>query len=75
MVGVIRRINGICLAVDLSALAAHVLALPNKLRLDGPLWLAVQQELRWELGHAGRALLAVAALGCLLSAARRDRDR
>jgi len=25
--------------------AAHVLEMPNKLRLDGPLWLAVQQHL------------------------------
>lgn len=29
----------------LLAPAAHVLELPNKLRLDGPLWLAVQQSL------------------------------
>jgi len=34
-----------CLAVDASALAAHALELPNKLALDGPLWLAVQQRL------------------------------
>lgn len=34
-----------CLTVDLAALAAHVLELPNKLTLDGPLWLAVQQRL------------------------------
>lgn len=33
------------LAVTLSALTAHVLELPNKLSLDGPLWLAVQQHL------------------------------
>lgn len=29
----------------LLAPAAHVLEMPNKLRLDGPLWLAVQQSL------------------------------
>lgn len=41
----IRWISLICTAVTLSALAAHVLELPNKLALDGSLWLAVQQNL------------------------------
>src|SRR5439155_853936 len=31
--------------VDLAALLAHMLELPNKLALPGPLWLAVQQNL------------------------------
>lgn len=35
----------LCTAVDLAALLAHVLELPNKLTLSGPLWLAVQQQL------------------------------
>ena len=34
-----------CLVVDLSALMAHLLELPNKLTLAGPLWLAIQQQL------------------------------
>jgi hypothetical protein len=41
----LRWISLIATAVPLAALAAHVLELPNKLRLDGPLWLAVQQNL------------------------------
>lgn len=44
----VRAVSAIaigCLVVDLAALAAHVLELPNKLALDGPLWLAVQQRL------------------------------
>ena len=36
MLGTIRWINFICVAIDLSALAAHLLELPNKLRLAGP---------------------------------------
>jgi hypothetical protein len=32
-------------AVAVTAPIAHVLELPNKLALDGPLWLAVQQLL------------------------------
>jgi hypothetical protein len=35
----------LCTTVDFGALFAHVLELPNKLRLTGPLWLAVQQNL------------------------------
>jgi hypothetical protein len=41
----IRWISLIGTAVTLGALAAHVLELPNKRALDGPLWLAVQQQL------------------------------
>ena len=32
-------------AAVLAALSAHAVQLPNKLHLDGPLWLAVQQQL------------------------------
>jgi hypothetical protein len=41
----VQWISFICTAVDLAALLAHVLELPNKLTLVGPLWLAVQQQL------------------------------
>jgi hypothetical protein len=40
--------RGLALAFAVSAVVApvaHVLEMPNKLRLDGPLWLAVQQNL------------------------------
>jgi len=40
----VRRIALLCTIVDMAALAAHVLELPNKLALPGPLWLAVQQQ-------------------------------
>ncbi len=40
-----RWISLLCTAITLSALAAHVLELPNKFALDGLLWLAVQQNL------------------------------
>lgn len=43
-----RIVRLIALVIAIAALlapAAHVLELPNKLRLDGPLWLAVQQSL------------------------------
>lgn len=42
---IIRAIALITTAVTLSAALAHVLELPNKLQLDGSLWLAVQQHL------------------------------
>lgn len=42
---IVRWISLISTAVTLSALAAHVLELPNKFTLAGPLWLAVQQQL------------------------------
>jgi hypothetical protein len=35
----------LCTTVDFGALFAHVLELPNKLALSGPLWLEVQQNL------------------------------
>lgn len=42
--------------------AAHVLELPNKLHLDGPLWLAVQQRLYHGWGPLIGAPLEVAGL-------------
>lgn len=42
---ILRWISLVGTAVTLGALTAHVLELPNKLGLDGPLWLAIQQNL------------------------------
>ncbi|HEX4183742.1 MAG TPA: hypothetical protein VHY34_10850 [Caulobacteraceae bacterium] len=74
-----RSLRWLCLLVSLAALAAplaHVLELPNKLRLDGPLWLAVQQHLYNGWGpiigaptEIGGLLLSLAAL----TAGRRER--
>ncbi|MEW6519114.1 MAG: DUF1772 domain-containing protein [Thermodesulfobacteriota bacterium] len=44
-VRIVRWSGLIATAVTLGALTAHVLELPNKFTLDGPLWLAVQQQL------------------------------
>jgi hypothetical protein len=41
----LRWIAIACTAVPLGATVAHVFELPNKMTLDGPLWLAVQQNL------------------------------
>lgn len=43
--GLLRWISFIATALPLAAAAAHLLETPNKLQLDGPLWLAVQQRL------------------------------
>jgi hypothetical protein len=57
-------------ALAVTAPMAHVLELPNKLQLDGPIWLAVQQQLYrgWgpvfgpvEIGSLLTALALVAA--------------
>jgi len=40
-----RRVGLLATAGALAALTAHAVELPNKLLLDGPLWLAVQQHL------------------------------
>lgn len=45
MVSILRWISLLATAVPLGATVAHVLELPNKFALDGPLWLAVQQSL------------------------------
>lgn len=42
IVRVTRWTNLISAGITLGALFAHVLELPNKFSLDGPLWLAVQ---------------------------------
>jgi hypothetical protein len=41
----LRRANLILAVLAVLAPVAHVLELPNKLALDGPLWLSVQQHL------------------------------
>ncbi len=54
---------------------AHVLELPNKLALDGPLWLAVQQHLYrgWGPFYGGPVeIIALATTLTLLVARRRD---
>jgi hypothetical protein len=42
---IVRWTTLVCTGVTLGATVAHVLELPNKFTLDGPLWLAVQQNL------------------------------
>ena len=42
---IVHWISLLSTAVTLTALGSHVLELPNKLALKGPLWLAVQQNL------------------------------
>jgi len=70
----LRSIN-LMLAV-LAALApiAHVLELPNKLALDAPLWLAVQQHLYrgWGPFLGGPAEIAALATTLALLVVRRD---
>ncbi len=41
----LRGANLACASAAVLAPMAHLLELPNKLALDGPLWLAVQQHL------------------------------
>ena len=41
----LRLLALVVAVIALLAPAAHVLEMPNKLRIDGPLWLAVQQSL------------------------------
>ena len=55
---------------------AHLLEMPNKLALDGPLWLAVQQHLYrgWGPFYGGPVeIIALATTLTLLVARRRDR--
>jgi Domain of unknown function (DUF1772) len=42
---ILRWISLIATALPLGATTAHLMELPNKVTLDGPLWLAVQQNL------------------------------
>ena len=71
----VRWIALICAAVTLTALGAHVLELPNKLTLDGALWLAVQQHLYrgWGTVIGPFEVTAVVAAWTLLFLSGRDR--
>jgi hypothetical protein len=42
---VLRWLGIGCTAIPLAATLAHVFELPNKMMVDGPLWLAIQQNL------------------------------
>jgi len=59
----LRLASLILAALALSAPAAHVLESPNKLALNGPLWLAVQQHLYrgWGAVFGPVEILALAA--------------
>lgn len=63
----LQRFHLLIAALAVLAPAAHVLELPNKLALDGPLWLAVQQHLYRGWGPFIGAPLEIGAL--VLSAA------
>jgi hypothetical protein len=62
----VRAVRAIALgsaALTLSFAAAHAIELPNKLQLDGPLWLAVQQQLYrgWDVWTAPCEIGAILA--------------
>jgi hypothetical protein len=63
-----RWISLVCTGITLGAAYAHVLELPNKFRLDGELWLAVQQNLYrgWGPFIGPFELLAIAATWLLV---------
>lgn len=65
----------ICAVVTLGALAAHVLEMPNKFGLDGPLWLAVQQNLYrgWGPFMGPFEVLAIVATWALVFLGRKTR--
>lgn len=75
MVDAIRWLGLVCLAVPLAALGGHVGELPNKLALDGTLWLAVQQHLYrgWGPVTAPFEIAAFASAWALAWLARRRR--
>lgn len=63
----LRRANLAFAVFALAAPMAHVLELPNKLALDGPLWLAVQQHLYRGWGPFIGAPAEIGALATSLS--------
>lgn len=75
-VRILRWIGVVGTGVTLGALAAHVLELPNKLALDGSLWLAVQQQLYrgWGPFTAPFEIGAIAACWALALLLRRRRE-
>lgn len=72
----IRSANLVLAALAILAPIAHVLELPNKLALDGPLWVAVQQQLYRGWGPILGGPIEIAALAstvALLIVRRRSR--
>jgi hypothetical protein len=71
----LRWINLVIAVLALTAPVAHVLELPNKLALDGPLWLAVQQHLYrgWGVVFGPVEILALASSILLAVLRRRNR--
>ena len=65
----LRTINLILAFIATTAPLAHVLELPSKLTLDGPLWLAVQQHLYrgWGAVFGSVEIAALASTGVVLS--------
>jgi len=59
---ILQRLHLLIAALTVLAPAAHVLELPNKLALDGPLWLAIQQHLYRGWGPFIGAPLEIGAL-------------
>ena len=63
----LRPSNLILAAAAVLAPMAHVLELPNKLTLDGPLWVAIQQHLYRGWGSVIGGPIEVAALATTLA--------
>jgi hypothetical protein len=65
----LRTINVILAFIATTAPLAHVLELPSKLTLDGPLWLAVQQHLYrgWGAVFGPVEIAVLASTGVLLA--------
>ena len=65
----LRTINLILAFIATTAPLAHVLELPSKLTLDGPLWLAVQQHLYrgWGAVFGSVEIAALASTGVVLA--------
>jgi hypothetical protein len=75
-ISLLRVVNLIVAVLVLLAPAAHVLEMPNKLALDAPLWLAVQQHLYRGWGPvigAPTEILALATTLALVIMRRRQR--
>ncbi|MDQ2804366.1 MAG: hypothetical protein M3Y41_17420 [Pseudomonadota bacterium] len=65
----LRRVQLLLAALAVLPPAAHVLELPNKLALDGALWLAVQQHLYRGWGPAIGAPVEIGALATSIALA------
>lgn len=72
----VRWLSLLSTAVTLGVLTTHVLKLPNKLALDGPLWLAIQQDLYrgWDLFIGSFEVTAIAASWAWLGLVRKNRS-